>query len=203
MSLTTQLETMLAMIGMGGWLGIALDTYNRFLKRSKRSRFIVFFHDLLFWLLQALFIFYVLLLTNDGELRVYIFLALLCGYAAYQSLFRHIYVKLLETMIRCCIALYRFFLRTCYYVIVQPLRLLLQLFFWTALLIWRIVLFFITILFRCIVFFLLPFRALGKWLWSMIPLKWREPVEKFLRVLAGFIQKAKNRMLRWSMKWRK
>ncbi|GGJ75665.1 spore cortex biosynthesis protein YabQ [Anoxybacillus voinovskiensis] len=203
MSLTTQLETMLAMIGMGGWLGIALDTYNRFLKRSKRSRFIVFFHDLFFWMLQALFIFYVLLLTNDGELRVYIFLALLCGYAAYQSLFRHMYLKLLETMIRCCIALYRFFLRTCYYVIVQPLRLLLQLFLWTALLIWRVVLFFIRILFRCIVFFLLPFRALGKWLWSMIPWKWREPVEKFLRVLAGFIQKAKNRMLRWSIKWRK
>lgn len=203
MSLTTQLETMLAMIGMGGWLGIALDTYNRFLRRSKRSRFIVFFNDLFFWLLQALFIFYVLLLTNDGELRVYIFLALLCGYAAYQSLFRHIYLKLLETMIRCCIALYRFFLRTCYYVIVQPLRLLLQLFLWTALLIWRVVLFFIRILFRCIVFFLLPFRALGKWLWSMIPLKWREQVEKFLRVLAGFIQKAKNRMLRWIMKWRK
>lgn len=203
MSLTTQLETMLAMIGMGGWLGIALDTYNRFLKRSRRSRFIVFFHDLFFWLLQALVIFYVLLLTNEGELRIYIFLALLCGYAAYQSLFRYMYLRLLETLIRCCIALYRFLLRTCYYVIVQPLRLLLQLFLWTALLGWRIVLFFISAFFRCLVFFLLPLRALWKWIWSMIPLKWREPVEKFLRALAGFIQKAKNTMLRWIVTWRK
>ncbi|TXK91444.1 spore cortex biosynthesis protein YabQ, partial [Parageobacillus sp. SY1] len=42
MSLTTQLATMLAMIGMGSWLGAALDTYNRFLKRQDRAHWIVF-----------------------------------------------------------------------------------------------------------------------------------------------------------------
>lgn len=73
MSVTTQLETMLAMIGMGGWLGLSIDTYSRFLQRRKRARFIVFINDVLFWLLQGLIIFYVLLLVNEGELRVYIF----------------------------------------------------------------------------------------------------------------------------------
>jgi len=203
MSLTTQLETMLAMAGMGSWIGIALDTYNRFLQRSKRARLIVFLHDLLFWLLQALLIFYVLLLTNEGELRVYIFLALLCGYAAYQSLFRRAYLKLLEAIIRCCIALYRFFIRTCYYVIVQPIRLLLHLFILAMLFIWKIIIFLLKALYRCIVFLLMPIRALGKWLWFMIPLTWRQPVEKFLHVLAGFIQKGKNMIIRWGSKWRK
>ncbi|MFD6438251.1 spore cortex biosynthesis protein YabQ, partial [Peribacillus sp. NPDC060186] len=38
MTLTIQFYTLLAMIGMGSCFGAALDTYNRFLKRSKRKR---------------------------------------------------------------------------------------------------------------------------------------------------------------------
>ena len=78
MSLTTQLATMLAMIGMGSWLGAALDTYNRFLQRQDRTHWIVLINDILFWIVQGLIIFYVLLLVNEGELRFYIFLSILC-----------------------------------------------------------------------------------------------------------------------------
>ena len=44
MTLTTQFYTLLAMIGMGSCYGAALDTYNRFLKRTERKRWIVFIH---------------------------------------------------------------------------------------------------------------------------------------------------------------
>ncbi|HGK0924605.1 TPA: spore cortex biosynthesis protein YabQ, partial [Streptococcus pneumoniae] len=41
MSLTIQLYTMLSMIGMGAWIGASLDTYQRFLKRQERKRWLV------------------------------------------------------------------------------------------------------------------------------------------------------------------
>lgn len=203
MSLTTQLQTMLAMIGMGSWIGVALDTYGRFLQRSKRARLIVFVNDILFWLLQSLIIFYVLLLINQGELRFYIFLAILCGYAAYQSLFRNMYLKLLEAMIHLCIALYRFCVRTCYYVIVQPIRWLFHLLLLTLLFIWKMAVFIFKALYRCIFLLLTPIRLLGKWLWMMVPSTWRKPFAKIFHLLTGVIQKGKNIMIRWSLKLRK
>jgi spore cortex biosynthesis protein YabQ len=203
MSLTTQLETMLAMIGMGSWVGAALDTYGRFLQRSKRARLVVFVNDILFWFLQGLIIFYVLLLMNEGELRLYIFLAILCGYAAYQSLFRSTYLKLLELTIRFFTALYRFFVRTCYYVIIQPIRWLFHLLLLTLLFIWKMIVFIFKALYRCIFLLLTPIRLLGKWFWMIVPPTWKKPFAKILHLLAGVIQKGKNMIIRWSSKFRK
>ncbi|WP_174881884.1 spore cortex biosynthesis protein YabQ, partial [Metabacillus niabensis] len=121
MSLTTQFYTMLAMVGMGGWLGAALDTYGRFLKRPLRARWVVFINDLLFWLVQGLILFYLLLLVNEGELRIYIFLAVLCGYAAYQSLLKKIYLQLLELFIQTSLTIYRLFIRAGQLMIVKPI----------------------------------------------------------------------------------
>ncbi len=123
MSLTIQLYTMLSMIGMGAWIGASLDTYQRFLKRQERKRWIVFIHDILFWIVQALFVFYVLLLVNEAELRIYVFLALLCGFAAYQSMLKAIYMRLLNFLIYIFVQTTHFFCsnytathdKTCYY----------------------------------------------------------------------------------------
>ena len=120
MTLSTQFLTMLSMIGMGSLFGAMLDTYQRFLKRPKRKSWIVFFNDLLFWIIQALIIFYTLFLVNNGELRFYIFLALLCGFAAYQSLFKGLILKLLEMVIQSVISIYRFIERPFQFLIYKP-----------------------------------------------------------------------------------
>ncbi len=112
MTLSTQFLTMLSMIGMGSLFGVMFDTYQRFLNRPKRKHWIVFINDLLFWIIQAIIIFYTLFLVNNGELRFYIFIALLCGFAAYQSLFKAIYLRLLEMLIFSVISVYRFFKKT-------------------------------------------------------------------------------------------
>jgi len=108
MSLTTQFYTMLAMIAMGSIFGASLDTYNRFLQRGKRKRWIVFINDVMFWLIQGLAVFYILFLVNYGEVRFYIFVALVCGFAAYQALMKNIYLKLLEILISAVISIYQF-----------------------------------------------------------------------------------------------
>jgi spore cortex biosynthesis protein YabQ len=203
MSLTTQLATMLAMIGMGSWLGAALDTYNRFLQRQDRKHWIVFMNDILFWIVQGLVIFYVLLLVNEGELRFYIFLAILCGYAAYQSLFRIIYLKVLEWMISLAMRLYRFFIRLCYYLIVRPIQLFLQTLLVFSFFIWKSFLFVLRILYQCIKLLFAPVRWIGFIIWRGIPQNWQETLKNFFSHLAGIIRQVKNMIVKWTLKLRK
>lgn len=203
MSLTTQLATMLAMIGMGSWLGAALDTYNRFLQRQNRKHWVVFINDVLFWIVQGLVLFYILLLVNEGELRFYIFLAILCGYAAYQSLFRMIYLKVLEWVISLAARLYRFFLRLCYYLIVRPIQLLLQTLLALSFFIWKSFLVFLRMLYQCIKILFAPVRWIGFLIWRGIPQNWKETLKNFFGYLAGIIRQMKNMIVKWTLKLRK
>ena len=143
-----------AMIGMGTFFGAAFDTYNRFLKRAKRKNWIVFCNDLLFWLLQALIIFYVLYLVNRGELRFYIFLALLCGFAAYQSLFKQAYLLILEFFIKTVIAIFRFLVRLYRTLIYRPIYLLVMMCISILLMLGRGLLAFSRFLYRVLLFLL-------------------------------------------------
>jgi spore cortex biosynthesis protein YabQ len=210
MSLTTQLATMLAMIGMGGWLGVALDTYNRFLQRQDRSHWIVFINDILFWIVQSLIIFYVLLLVNQGELRFYIFLAILCGYAAYQSLFRKIYLKVLEWLIWFVTRLYQFFVQLCRYVIIRPIQLLLQILLALILFIGKLLLSLFRLSLRILRqlarLLFAPFRWMGLIIWKITPPRWKRICTKIFAYLTGIIRQMENmkdRIRTWISKWQK
>jgi len=210
MSITTQFITMLTMIGMGGWLGLALDTYSRFLQRSKRANWVVFINDILFWIVQALVVFYILLVVNQGELRFYIFLALLCGYAAYQSLFRNIYLKVLDFMIRTGIAIYRIITKTLYYVTVRPVQLLIQLLLIILTGSGHILLVVLRGIYKLskslLMLLFSPFKWLMLILWKLVPFKWRLYMEKFFSKLAGVFAKGKNMkniMHQWWKKFRR
>ncbi|WP_202081458.1 spore cortex biosynthesis protein YabQ [Caldalkalibacillus salinus] len=98
MSLTIQALTMLHMVGAGLYLGASHDTYARL--RLKKNQWLTFVQDFLFWLLNGLFIFLWLQWVNEGVVRVYIFLSLLCGYAMYRALFQNLYRRTLDTIIR-------------------------------------------------------------------------------------------------------
>ncbi|WP_050613580.1 spore cortex biosynthesis protein YabQ [Bacillus testis] len=121
MTLTTQLYTLLSMIGMGACFGASLDTYQLFLKRPVRGRVVVFIHDILFWLVQAVAVFYILLFVNQGELRFYAFLALVCGFAAYQSLLKKGYMLVLHAVIICIKETYAFLKKLLHLLIVKPI----------------------------------------------------------------------------------
>lgn len=207
MTLSTQFLTMLAMIGMGSYFGASLDTYNRFLQRQKRKRWIVFCHDILFWLFQGLSIFYVLFLVNKGELRFYIFLALLCGFAAYQSLLKEGYLRLLEIVISMVISIYRFIVKMVRVVIVRPLysfvMLLLSFLIMIgkgllalAKVIWKVILFVIKVLLK-------PFEWVLMFFWNLLPKKIKKMVEKIYNNFAGFFRKSKNTINKLISRWKK
>ncbi|WP_079504198.1 spore cortex biosynthesis protein YabQ [Mesobacillus jeotgali] len=211
MTLSTQFLTMLAMIGMGSLFGASLDTHNRFLKRSKRKSWIVFINDILFWLFQGLSIFYVLFSVNMGELRFYIFLALLCGFAAYQSLFKKMYLKLLERAISITISIYLFSVKAVRLIVVRPLQVLaataLSLFILTGrglyvLLKWLLSVFLWlvkNILWKPVMMIFLLF-------WKLLPKTVKKSVEKLYNKLAGFLIIVKNyftKPIKWIKKLKK
>ncbi|OAS85714.1 MULTISPECIES: spore cortex biosynthesis protein YabQ [Metabacillus] len=196
MTLTTQFYTMLAMVGMGGWIGVALDTYGRFLKRPLRARWVIFINDFMFWVVQGLILFYLLLLVNEGELRIYIFLAVLCGYAAYQSLLKGIYIRVLERLIQTSLSIYRFMLKVCHILFVKPIVGLVQLIIVVILgtlnFLWRITKWAFQILYSLVKILLAPVRVLVRILWKLVPFTIRNFLTKNIVRLAGFSKKIKN-----------
>jgi spore cortex biosynthesis protein YabQ len=207
MTLSTQFLTMLSMIGMGALFGVMFDTYQRFLHRPKRRQLLVFFNDILFWVIQALIIFYVLFQVNMGEVRLYIFIALLCGYAAYQSLFKRIYLRLLEIFIFAVISILTFLKNAFIIIIYKPVRGLFNLIIYITLFLGRglftLVKFIFKVLLLCIKMFFKPIGKILLLFWKLLPKGIKKTVEKFYNSAAGNFKRIKNYVTKWIRKWKK
>lgn len=206
MTLSTQFLTMLSMIGMGILFGCLLDTYQRFLKRKKRKSWLVFFNDLLFWTIQAMLTFYILFLVNQGELRFYIFIALLCGFAVYQSLLKGIYLRILEWIIKTIISIYLFLKKTVYYLIYKPIVGLFQLLIAIILFIGRglynLVKFILKILLFILKLLWTPVEKFFAILWKLLPKGFKKTVEKIYNKWAGNGKRLKNYLSEIINKWK-
>jgi len=194
------------MIGMGSGFGAALDTYSRFLNRSERKRWIVFIHDFLFWIIQGLLIFYVLFLVNEGEFRLYLFLALLCGFSAYQALFKGFYLRFLEFLIILVIKLARFIANSVHMLIFLPIKWVIVSIlaiiigigkFVLALLKWagKLLLFILNIFWR-------PLKWILTYIWNLLPVYVTKNVGKFYNKGKGILLKIKNSIFRTLNGWR-
>ncbi|WP_026565456.1 spore cortex biosynthesis protein YabQ [Bacillus sp. UNC41MFS5] len=207
MSLSTQFFTLLSMIGMGTLFGAMFDTYQRFLKRPKRKQWIVFFNDLLFWIIQAVIIFYTLFLVNNGELRFYIFLALICGFAAYQSLFKGIYLRLLEFVIKSVIAISRFLKKTFQLLIYKPIVGLIQLVIMVIIAIGRglftLVKFIGKVLLLIVKIIFVPLQKILLIFWKLLPKSIKKSVEKLYNKTAGNFQRIRNYITKLIDRWKK
>jgi spore cortex biosynthesis protein YabQ len=202
MTLSTQFLTMLSMVGMGSLFGVMFDTYQRFLNRPRRNRWLVFFNDLLFWIIQALLIFYILFLVNNGELRFYIFIALLCGFAAYQSLIKGVYLRLLEISILTVISIYRFIKNTLHLLVYKPVlglaRLVILIIFFLGRGLFTLVKFVFKVLLLIIkTMILTPLLKIILIIWKLLPKGIKKNVEKLYNRMAGNFKKIKNYIVKW------
>ncbi len=212
MSLDIQFVTLISMISMGICFGAAFDTYNRFLVRSKRKAWIVFINDVLFWCIQALLIFYVLYESNYGEWRFYILLALLCGYSAYQALFKHLYKQFLESAIHSVHQTVLFLKRLGVLLLVRPITGLITFIITVIVFFLQLVLKFgngilalanllLKALISVVKILFYPFYKTIEWIWGIIPNRLRSPVEKFFYKLAGIGKEVKNSISKLIKKW--
>ncbi|WP_066368124.1 spore cortex biosynthesis protein YabQ [Neobacillus fumarioli] len=207
MTLSTQFLTMISMIGMGSLFGAMFDTYQRFLQRPKRKQWIVFINDLLFWIIQAMLVFYTLFLVNSGEIRFYIFIALLCGFAAYQSLFKNIYLRVLELIIQTVITISRITKRTFLLLIYNPIVGLVQLMIIIVLSIGRGLLSLVKFVSRILLFIVKAVFGIVKKIllifWKLMPKGLKNSVEKLYNKTAGNFKKIGNYILKWRDRWKK
>ncbi|MFJ7729837.1 spore cortex biosynthesis protein YabQ [Neobacillus sp. NPDC097160] len=206
MTLSTQFLTMLSMIGMGSLFGAMFDTYQRFLKRPKKKAWIVFINDVLFWIIQALIIFYTLFLVNNGELRFYIFIALVCGFAAYQSLLKGMYLRFLEMLIRSVIAIAMFLKKTFQLLIYKPVVGLIQVVLTIILAIGRGLLTLVKFVFKVLLLIVkiifVPVQKILLLFWKLLPKGIKKTVEKLYNITAGNFKKIRNYISKWINKWK-
>ncbi|MBI0581113.1 spore cortex biosynthesis protein YabQ [Neobacillus cucumis] len=207
MTLSTQFLTMLSMIGMGALFGVMFDTYQRFLDRPRRNRFIVFVNDILFWIIQALLIFYILFQVNNGEIRFYIFIALLCGFAGYQGLFKGPYLRLLELLITAVISIYRFLKHSFLMVVYKPIVGLIKLVIFMVIFLGRglytLVKFILKVVWLILKVIVIPVQKILLLIWRLLPKGLKKSVDKLYNRTAGKFKKMKNYIVKWIDKWKK
>ncbi|WP_027725238.1 spore cortex biosynthesis protein YabQ [Tuberibacillus calidus] len=166
MTLSEQFATMLAMTAMGIWIGASLSAYHRLIDPGKKHRWLRLVTDVLFWVTQGLFIFFILLYLNEGEIRFYLFLALALGFSAYKALFEKPFNYLLEVFIRVIHATIRIINRIFTLFFVQPTLVLLKVLYRFGKMLLKLSFSVLLFVFSAIV---LPFKWLIHWL---IPKAW-------------------------------
>ncbi|ARI75447.1 spore cortex biosynthesis protein YabQ [Halobacillus mangrovi] len=196
MSLTTQFVTILTMLAGGMFVGASVDTFERFFHNRNKKSLLEIIYQLLFWLIQAAFLFYILYLANYGELRVYVFVALACGYASYRALFQNLYLKALEVIIRVVSAILRTLKKIIYHLVIWPIKSMIFLIFSLLIVVYKILLKGIILLFL-VVFY--PIKLVFRLIWRLVP----KNMKNYLRHLAGFLDKIKNTMSKWKKRFNK
>lgn len=99
MELSTQIRTFLLIVTTGIVLGILFDTYRVLRRRFRPPWLVTSLTDLLYCLLASAIAFTALLAGNWGELRFYVYIALLVGIIGYYRLVSQYVMKLIMALL--------------------------------------------------------------------------------------------------------
>ncbi len=178
------------MVSSGFYLGIVQETFRRFTPYWKKSIFLTYLLEIIFWITQTGIIFYVLFRVNAGELRLYVFLACFLGFSMYQVFGKAVYKRLLESIIRIATSILRFFRNLIQGLIITPIT-------WIIKFILRIIVFIITLVGSIVLFalkvILTPFRWILIGIYRLMPNNFKNISHK----LAGFYSTIKNICYKW------
>lgn len=189
MTLSVQFLTMVSMILMGVWIGAAVDTYGRFM-HPNRWTWVLFFCDILFWIVQGMLIFTVLLYVNEGDIRFYIFVALFCGFSAYRALFQTFYNKFLNAFIRFGNYMIRMASNLSNAVIVKPIRGTTKLLFMLITFIGSTIIAIFLFIFKIL---MMPLKGIQKMIWRFLPKSFKNLVKR----VAGLLKIMQNKIKKW------
>lgn len=106
---------------LGGMIiAFIYDVFRIKRKAIKTSNLIVYFEDFVYWILVALVLFAVVYISNDGELRGYIFIGALIGIVLYSLLLSRIVMTIFLFTIK---IMYKFF-STVFIILLLPFKIL-------------------------------------------------------------------------------
>lgn len=130
---------MATMVGSGLILGVALDAYRVLKERFRLRGWVVSLVDLLYWVAAASLVFHLLVWSNWGELRFYVFMAVLAGFWTYFSWFSNGVFRALRWLFEWVERTARSLLRLMIVLVWFPLAYLWALFRKVGTLLWRLV----------------------------------------------------------------
>jgi hypothetical protein len=98
-NLQQQWLTAAYMLLAGGLLGCAYDMVRALAHQFRVIRWLRWLFDIIYWLLAAPFIFYLLVLANEGHLRIYVFAFILFGGLLYFQIFSSLSLKFMVLLL--------------------------------------------------------------------------------------------------------
>lgn len=91
---TNQAYLFLIFIANGIAIGLLFDFFRIMRKSFKTSDLITYIEDILFWVLTGIIILYSIFVFNNGEIRLFMFLAVCIGVLIYMLLFSSYIIKI-------------------------------------------------------------------------------------------------------------
>lgn len=96
---TNQAYLFLIFIINGIIIGVLFDFFRILRKTFKTKDIITYLQDILFWILTGFIILYSTFTFNNGEIRIFMFIAILIGVVAYMTLISSYVIKINVTII--------------------------------------------------------------------------------------------------------
>jgi len=90
----------LTAMGSGFTAGFLYDLFRLKRKALKSKAFVLSIEDIAFWVLTAIIVFIAAFASNQGEVRLYFFLAVIFGVGIYQWLFSRWVIQILTLLIK-------------------------------------------------------------------------------------------------------
>jgi len=119
----TQSHVFLCSVVGGAVIAFLFDLFRIFRKNFRTPNIVTYIQDIVFWIAVAFIMFFVVYISNDGQLRSYIFLGAGLGVIFYGLLLSKPVIMCSDAIIR----LLRFVFKTLYTVISYPVKLLFRL----------------------------------------------------------------------------
>lgn len=89
-----QAQLFLIFIITGIMIGILFDFFRILRKSFKTNDLVTYFEDFIFWILTGFCILYTIFTFNNGEIRLYMFLAITIGIIVYMIIFSSYVIKI-------------------------------------------------------------------------------------------------------------
>lgn len=122
MTLHIQFFTLFTMFCSGLALGVLFDVCRVVFGKLRLPRYLLPLVDVIYWIVATILVFYVLMVSNEGQVRVFVFLGIGIGICFYFALLSHWIIWLLLILIRVLISLYRFAKKMVYLFLIKPIR---------------------------------------------------------------------------------
>lgn len=177
MNAAAQWMTIASMMLCGLSMGLVFDVYRVSSHRFHVARWLLPALDVVYWAAATLAVFSILLGSNQGEVRMYVFLGLGIGVTGYFGLFSHWVVKLTGKIIDILKSVFRFVWNLFHTIVLVP-------FLWIVRLLAKLldIVFIITaaLLLWTAKLLLKPLAALGRRIWpKLLPIRRKfEPVSR-------------------------